>query len=360
MHDRHFDFPLGLRPWPNPLRLRRPLLKEGYILEPLEGSGDSHRLTAIIGAGKVGDFFLDFTRLFPDEAFLILEFYETEGKQPIGEEQEPIAYYSPYLPLNEILDVVTPYLPRLIHDGFVGFGLANNRAGVEMFISEEGILTCFTDNYLRITDLFARHGLPHREHLSLPSDFGHDHLSLLCHPRARLPEPFASMSDQQLDFANYCREIVDHLEMYPVEETLSFFLSRKEQEQIGARLAERPEFAEFSEEDFGVLLFDWNDFVTACEEGFDGDLDDYQFGLQLRDVLQFTAEGVSPELRAKLHEIMADADERFRKLLTDQRKRLDPPTDIPIREDRFWCHGIIEQPGATLRRDLIRSGWFKP
>jgi hypothetical protein len=31
-----------------------------------------------------------------------------------------------------------------------------------------------------------------------------------------------------------------------------------------------------------------------------------------------------------------------------------------MRADRFWCHGIIATPGASLRRDLIRSGWFKP
>lgn len=361
MSDRQFDFPLGLRPWPNPLRLRRPLLKPGFTLEPLENSGDAYRLNAIIPAGKVFDFVLEFARSIPDEAFFILEFYENCGQLPIHDDQVPTAYYSPYLPIPEILASLEPYLARLIHDGFVGFGLANNRVGVEMFYSEEKVLTCFTDNHLRLTDLFARHGLPHREHLPLPSDFGHDHLSLLCHHRGRLPEPFASMPDKELDFLVFCRELVEQLEMYPVEETLSFFLSRKEQEQIATRLAERPDFLEFiDEEDFGVLLFDWNDFVSECEAGFDGDLIDYQIGLKLRDVLEFVAEGMSIELQQKLREITADADERFRQLLTDQRKRFDPPTDIAMRADRFWCHGIIAKPGASLRRDLIRAGWFKP
>lgn len=360
MSDRHFDFPLGLRPWPNPQRRRRPLLKEGYLLEPLENSGDAYRLTAVMGAGKIAGFFKDFSRLMPQEAFLVLEFYETEGQQPIGEEEEPTAYYSNYLPTAEILEVIIPYLPRLVHDGFVGFGLANNRAGIEMFCSEEKIITCFTDNHLRLTDLFARHDLAHLSHLPIPADFGHDHLSLLCHHRSQLPEPFAGMSDEKLDFLVFCREIIDRLEMYPVEESLSFFLSRREQEQIARRLAERPEFAVFAEEDFGVLLFDWNDFVSACAKGFDGNLDDYRSGLQLRDVLQFVSEGVSPELQQKLREVIGAADETFRTLLKDRRKRLDAPTSIPMRSDRFWCHGIIERPGANLRRDLIRAGWFKP
>jgi hypothetical protein len=360
--DRSFDFPLGLRPWPNPRRLRRPLLKEGYLLERLENSPDAFRLTAILGAGKLAGFFQDFARLLPNEAFFVLEFYENEGGVASENEAAPRVYYSDYLPTREILEVITPYLPRLIHDGFVGFGLASNRAGLEMFYSEEKVVTCFTDNHLRLTHLLARHGLPHKEHLPLPADFGHDHLSLLCHHRMQLPAPFATMTPRQLDFLIFCQEIIEQLEMYPVEESLSFFLTRKEQDEIARRLAERPEFAEFidlAEDDFGVLLFDWNDFVNACAAGFDGDLADYQYGLQLRDLLQFVCEGVTAPLQKKMQEVMAESDAIFRSLLQDQRKRIDAPSTIPMRSDRFWCHGVIAAQGANLRRDLIRCGWYK-
>lgn len=362
MPDRSFDFPLGLRPWPNPQRLRRPLLKEGYLLERLENSADAYRLTAVLGAGKLAGFFQDFARLLPEEAFFVLEFYEEDESSTSEEEALPRVFYSDYLPTCEILDVVLPYLPRLIHDGFVGFGLASNRAGIEMFCSEENVVTCFTDNHLRLTHLLTRHGLQHKEYLPLPADFGHDHLSLLCHHRLQLPAPFATMTPRQLDFVIFCREIIEQLEMYPVEESLSFFLTRKEQEEIARRLAERPEFAEIielAEGDFGVLLFDWKDFVDACTEGFDGDLSDYQYGLQLRDLLQFVSEGVSEPLQQKLQEVMAESDSQFRSLLQDQRKRIDAPTAVPMRADRFWCHGVISRQGANLRRDLIRSGWYK-
>ena len=127
-------------------------------------------------------------------------------------------------------------------------------------------------NHLRLTHLLARHGLQHKEYLPLPADFGHDHLSLLCHHRLQLPVPFASMTPHQLDFLIFCREIIEQLEMYPVEESLSFFLTRKEQEEIAQRLAERPEFTEvieMVEGDFGVLLFDWQEFVDACAAGFE-------------------------------------------------------------------------------------------
>lgn len=363
MSDRSFDFPLGLRPWPNPQRLRRPLLKEGYRLERLENSPDAFRLTAVLGADKISAFFKDFAALLPDESFFVLEFYENEkeGEDAGGEETQPRVYYSDYLPTREIVEVVSPYLARLIHDGFVGFGLASNRAGIEMFCSEEKVITCFTDNHLRLTTLLARHGLLHKEHLPLPADFGHDHLSLLCHHRLQLPPPFAAMSPRQLDYLIFCREIVEQLEMYPVEESLSFFLTRKDQEEIARRLAERPEFADFlagAEGDFGVLIFDWNDFVNACDAGFDGDLADYQYGLHLRDLLQFVYEGTSESLQQKLQEVMAASDAKFRSLLQDQRKRLDAPTSVPMRAERFWCHGVIANQGANLRRDLIRCGWY--
>ena len=131
--DRSFDFPLGLRPWPNPQRRRRPLLKEGYLLERLENSPDAFRLTAVMGAGKLPGFFQDFARLLPSESFFVLEFYENEGESAANSEQLPRVYYSSYLPTREIIEAITPYLPRLIHDGFVGFGLASNRDGIEMF-----------------------------------------------------------------------------------------------------------------------------------------------------------------------------------------------------------------------------------
>lgn len=362
MSDRSFDFPLGLRPWPNQHRLRRPLLKEGYLLERMENTPDAFRLTAVMGAGKIPVFFRDFAGLLPEESFFVLEFYENEEQGASAEEPLPRVYYSDYLPTRDIIDIIAPYLSRLIHDGFVGFGLASNRAGMEMFCSEEKVITCFTDNHLRLTTLLARHGLPHKEHLPLPADFGHDHLSLLCHHRLQLPEPFAAMPPRQLDFLIFCREIIEQLEMYPVEEALSFFLSRKEQEEISKRLEECPEFDEFiegAEGDFGVLLFDWNDFVNACATGFDGNLADYQYGLQLRDLLQFVSEGVSEGLQQKLDEVLSASDSKFRSLLQDQRKRIDAPTAVPMRSDRFWYHGVIASQSANLRRDLIRCGWYQ-
>lgn len=355
-----FDYPLGIRPWPSLLRLRRNRLREGYTFNLLENSTDAYRFTALAGAAKINGLFQSFARLLPDEAFFILEYYDQSEEVPDDPDQGPAVYYSPYLPVGELLEILTPFLPRLIHDGFVGFGLANNRAGLELFYSEEKVLTCFTDNHIRLMDLFARHQVPHREQLLFPSDFGHDHLSLLCHHRLNLPAPFASMSRQELDYAYFCAELIDTLEMYPVEETLSFFLSRREQELIDARLVCCPEFEAFAGEDFGALLLDWNDFVSECEAAFEGDLWEYREGLKMRDLIQYVAEGVDPALASKLLEIVADADDRFRQLLVDSRKRLDPPSTTPLGSDRFWCHGVVRNQGVHLRRDLIRQGWFKP
>ncbi len=355
-----FDFPLGLRLWQSELLTRFQRPEEGYTFSPLENTTDSYRLTVLAGATKVPRIFSNFATTLPEESFLILEFYqETDDSQP-QEQATPAVYYSPYLPTREIIATLEPYLPRLIHDGFVGFGLANNRAGMEIFYSEEKVLTCFTGNHIRAMDLLARLDLQHKPGLVYPTDFGHDHLSLLCHPRHTLPEPFASMSDQDLDYDHFCNEITQLLDMYPVEDNLSFFLSKKEQDQIEERLDCHPEFAEYAEDDFGSLLFDWNDFVNECEIGFDGCLWEYQQGLRLRDMIQFIIEGVPSPLQHKIMQIIAESDGKFQQNLTDRRKRLDPPSEIPLQEDRFWYLGVVRNQGVSLRRDLIREGWFQP
>ena len=120
-----------------------------------------------------------------------------------------------------------------------------------------------------------------------PSDFGHDHLSLLCHPRNALPEPLCGMDDDQLDYLCFCAELSDQLDMYPVEETLSFFFSGNEQGIIEQALKGRQGYEEFAEEDFGTLLLDWDDFVNECQASFEGDLWEYRQGLRIRDVIQY-------------------------------------------------------------------------
>ena len=356
-----FEFPIGLRPWAKELRLRGPEIKAGYTFSQLDCSNDSYRFSAMAGASRIAGLFSDFARsCLGDEAFLILEFYQEEWGKDQAEPPPPAIFYSPYLAVSELLGILQPFWPRLIHDGFVGFGLANNRLGMEMFYSEEKTLTCFTGNHIRIMDLFARHRLPHCKNLLLPTDFGHDHLSLQCHKPERLPSELAELSHQQLDYTAFCGQLTEQLDMYSVEESLSFFLSRKEQDQIEAQLSAHPDFAELAEEDFGALILDWNDFVEECENRFEGGLWEYQQGLKLRDLIQYVIEGVTPALGRKLEEILAEPDQRFQQTLSDQRKRLDPPDNPPLKCERFWYHGVISNQGIPLRRDLIRHGWYHP
>ncbi|BCR03056.1 hypothetical protein DESUT3_01250 [Desulfuromonas versatilis] len=360
MSRKNFDFPLGIRLWPNEGQGRTRRIAEGYSFSPLENSTDSFRFSAMVGSHKVEPLFRSMAQSLPEESFFILEFYQEEMQAQADEQPSPVIYYSPYLETSEILDTIAPYLPRLIHDGFVGFGLANNRAGMEIFYSEEKVFTCFTGNHIRAMDLFSRNGLRHNPEQLFPTDFGHDHLSLLCHARGTLPEPFRSMGEVELDYDNFCADLTDLLDMYPVEDNLSFFLSKKEQDLIEERLLSHEEFSLFAEEDFGSLLLDWNDFVGECETGFTGDLWEYREGLKLRDMIQFVIEGISSALQHKILDIIADADAKLQKNLVDRRKRLDPPLALPASQERFWYAGMVRNQGADLRRDLIRVGWYKP
>ncbi len=363
MSKEPLDFPLGLRLWPSELRQSRHQLGEGYTYSLLENSTDSYRFSIVAGAAKMAEIFRRLPRILPEETFCILEFYQEDGeKEPQAADKEvpPTVHYSPYMPTRELVQTLEPFIARLIHDGFTGFGLANNRAGVEFFYSEEKVLTCFTGNHLRVMDFLGRHGIPYRPQMVFPADLGHDHLSLLCHPPGTLPQPFASMGENDLDYLHFCDEIIELLDMYPVEDDLSFFLSEKEQDEIEERLRQHPEWAEFAEEDFGSLLLDWNDFAGECETGFEGDLADYRLGLQLRDMIQFVLDGVRDELRRKILEIISEADGLLQKNLVDRRKRLDPPGTAGSPGDHFWYRGVVRNQGVYLRRDLIRQGWFKP
>jgi len=353
--------PIGIRPWQRELRRFARQAKEGFVFEQLDNSSDSYRLSAMVSCEKVADLMLSFAeRCLEEEAFLILEYYPEEWSRGKEDSPTPAVFYSPYMPTGELLQAIGPYLERMIQDGFVGFGMANNRLGMELFYSEEKVLTCFTGSHLKVMDLFSRYGIQHCKELLFPTDFGHDHLSLQCHPGQDLPSDLTQFSDRELDYVVFCGELTEQLEMYPVEESLSFFLSRKDQDAIEQRLLKHPDYSELADEDFGALLLDWNDFVEECTNQFDGDLTDYQQGLLLRDMLQYVIEGVPSRLKTKLDTILKEPDQQFGKLLGDHRKRLDAPQQPKLSSDRFWYRGVVRNQGSSLRRDLIRQGWFNP
>ncbi|TLM64250.1 MAG: hypothetical protein FDZ69_12000 [Deltaproteobacteria bacterium] len=345
--------------WPQARRRPR-VLREGYTFSLLENSTDTYHFSVLAGMQRTRRVFTDFARALPDEAFFILEFYTSEPTDSDGEAPVPVVHYSPYLPVGEILETLEPYWDRLLNDGFVGFGIASNWASQELFYSEEKLLTCFTDHHIRFMDQLARAGVPHRPELLLHTDLGHDHLSLLCLERANLPASLRGYSDRDLDYATFCRELLELFGMYPVEESLSFFFSRREQALIDELLRAHPEFADYAEEDFGALLLDWNDFVTECGTRFEGDLWEYRQGLRLRDMIQYVIASTPEPLCTRIGQALLEPDERFRQNLTDRRKRLDAPQPAPSAEDHFWYNGVIRHAGVDLRRDLIRHGWYKP
>jgi len=356
------ELPVGLRRWRNEL-FSAPQQYQGFEIALLEDCDNAYRFTVTVDASKVAYVLTRFSRFFDDEAFFILEHYPEDSlalrPSSSKERPDPVVHYSPYLPTGELLQLITPYLERMIHDGFVGFGLANNRKGLELFFSEEKVMTFFTDNYLRLSDFLHRQQITHSERLVLPADFGHDHLSLLGFPRELLPNGLKDFCDRDLDSNIFCEELIEGLDMYQVEEGLSFFLTCKEQEQIAELMQKELQGDELAEIEFGSLLLDWSDFVTECENGFEGDLWEYRQGLKIRDTIQVVIEVAPPALAAKISSIVTAPDQNFQTTLTDRRKRLDPPSLPKLQQERFWYQGMVQKQGIDLRRDLIRQDWFK-
>lgn len=355
------ELPVGLRRWHSDQFITRQ--KEGFELSLLEDCDNAYRFTATVSAEKVAAIVRDFSRFLSEEAFFILEHYPEDAmpSRPSSslERPTPTVHYSPYLPTTELLQITAPYLERMIHDGFVGFGLANNRQGLELFYSEEKVLTFFTDNHLRLSNFLYQHQIPHCQKLILPADFGHDHLSLLGFPTPQLPQSLQQLSDRELDANVFCEELIEQLDMYQVEEGLSFFLTRKEQDQIALLMEAEIKDENLAEIDFGSLLLDWSDFVNECEIGFEGDLWEYRQGLRIRDVIQQIIEAAPQPLADKIISIVSEPDQIFQTVLTDRRKRLDPPSEPTLRHERFWYQGMVSKQSIDLRRDLIRQGWFK-
>ncbi|HEY5674215.1 MAG TPA: hypothetical protein VIR78_10955 [Malonomonas sp.] len=357
-----FNLPLGLRRWQTE-GLPVPQQRDGYEFTLLEDCDNAYRFTAILDANKIAPLITSFARFLPEDAFFILEFYPEEAlvSRPSGatDRPAPAVFYSPYLPTAELLRTIKPYLMRMIHDGFVGFGLANNRKGLELFYSEEKVMTFFTDNHLRLCDFLQQQQVPHCPSQILPADFGHDHLSLLGFPRDLLPEELNRFSDKDLDSLTFCHELVELLDMYPVEEGLSFFLTRKEQDQIADLMQQIAPDDDFASIEFGSLLLDWSDFVTECKNAFEGDLWEYRQGLKIRDTIQLVTEAAPEQLADKIASIVQEPDAEFQEILIDRRKRLDPPAAPKLQQERFWYQGMVRNQGTYLRRDLIRQGWFQ-
>ncbi len=356
-----FKLPAGIRRWQNDSNNTQQ--HEGFEYSLLEDCDSAYRFTAVAEVDKIASIFNYFSRFFPDEAFFILEFYPEEipPSRPSGANSGtiPSVFYSPYLPTDIILRNITPYISRMIHDGFVGFGLANNRKGLEFFYSEEKILTFFTDNHLRMSNFLHQHKIQYSHDLLFTASFGHDHLSLSGLAEEDLPGELSAFSKTELDATLFGQDLVEQLDMYQVEEGLSFFLTSKEQDQIEELLKKELPDHYLSEVEFGGLLLDWHDFVTECEQTFTGDLWEYRQGLLIRDTIQKVIEAAPRLLANKISLIISEPDNLLKRILVDRRKRLDPPAEMRLTQKQFWYHGMVQKQGSDLRRDLIRQGWFK-
>ena len=148
-------------------------------------------------------------------------------------------------------------------------------------------------------DLMGRHDIPFEPLLCYPDEFTHDHLSLIALSKESLPSPLEPLNDVDLDSQKFCTDLIDLFEMYPVDESLSFFLSKKEQDQIEDILDRKPLYKGLAKEDFGDLMLDWNIFVEECAQGFEGGLWEYRQNLKYRDLIQYVIESVPVPLAEK-------------------------------------------------------------
>ena len=173
------------------------------------------------------------------------------------------------------------------------------------------------------------------------------------------PEELRSFTPQQLDYITFCGELVEMFEMQPTTSNDDFFLSCKEQDGIETFLSCQPDLCWSGDEEFIHLLMDWKDFVDECCEGFNGCLDDYFRGLKIRDIIARVIDQTDNVTRDKLLKFISEADNTFRgQLVETSRKMFSDTNSERFRNQRFWRWGVTRNHGSTLRRDLIRNGWY--
>ncbi|MDY0191386.1 MAG: hypothetical protein RBR22_11695 [Desulfuromonas sp.] len=357
-----FAQPCGLRVWDEEIQNPAFDLHQGFCYSRLDGCQDAFRFAALIDTNQFASMFKACATMLAEESFFVLEYYPE--KIQVSEDDalpEPTVFYSPYIPTQEILDTIAPYMERLIHDGFVGFGLANSRQGVELFYSEEKAFTCFTANHIRTMDIFTQHGLSYTQELIFPADFAHDHLSLVSIDADKLPGTLRKLAKQDLDYINYCSELIELFDMQSTSDGEDFFLSGKEQDLISAILEQEEDLDWSSEDEFVHLMMDWKEFVKECSQGFDGDLDDYLNGIQLRDIIALVIDNIDADISKKLADFIDATDAMFRRQLVTTERHI-PSGELSKnqlhQQKNFWRWGVIRQQSAELRRDLIRLGWF--
>lgn len=360
MKPASLNWPLGLQFAPHERPQAQRLLQPGYTFRELEDAHSAYRFIIQADMQQLLPLFYELLRILPQETFFILEYYSLQELAPESDNNEPHIYYSPLLETQELLECLECFLPRLMHEGLLGFGLANNRFGTEIFLSEEKVFTCFTSNPVKVCHLLNQQGLAYRQQLYLPTDFHHQHLPLSHYGRGELPPELQQHSTKELDYRQFCPELIEFLEMFPVEEDCSFFFSQKEQDEIAQILTTDDALSHLAEEDFAYLLLDWIDFChEVAHHTFEGTLSDYRDALQLRDAIDMVQQGVRSKLADKISYILQEADSLFRACLIDCSKSLAHRPQTTPHSQRFWHWGIISNQGTNLRRDLIRQGWYQ-
>lgn len=364
-----FSQPCGLRVWNSEIIRPEFQIRQGFCYSRVEECKDAFRFAALIDMAQLPALFKDCASLLTGECFFVLEYYPDKVTNCADDTPaEPTIFYSPYMETQEILEEIAPYLSRLIHDGFVGFGLANSRQGVELFYSEEKAFTCFTANHIRTMNILTQHGLHYQEELLFPADFAHDHFSLISLNPHQLPAALRTFSREELDYVNYCGELIELFEMQATTSGEEFFLSGKEQDYIANLLEQQSEIDWESDDEFIHLMLDWKEFVKECHQGFTGDLDDYASGLKLRDIIATVIDKTDSSIRLKLLKFIDGADTMFRRQLVETNRHMpvnycasqrQQQRPLPHKHHQhFWRWGVTRNQGSALRRDLIRTGWF--
>jgi len=153
-----FTTPLGVIPMRNDEPFCAPL-QSGYVKSASQVKKYSAEYQISLSTEKIEAFVNALVgRILPDRIFAILEWFDISRSAQGACER---SFQTPFLPREQIIAALQPYMFRLVNDGFVafGFGWCDSSSNEEVFVGTKKIISIMTSKSDAVDDVLRQFGI---------------------------------------------------------------------------------------------------------------------------------------------------------------------------------------------------------
>jgi hypothetical protein len=153
-----FITPLGVIPTQSGEPFCAPL-QNGYVKTASQDKKYSVEYQICLSTEKIEAFFNAIAdRILPESIFALLEWYDI-SRNATGKSER--SFQTPFLPKEQTLTALRPYMFRLVNDGFVAFGCAwgDPSSHEEVFVGAKKIINIMTSKSEAVDDVLRQFGI---------------------------------------------------------------------------------------------------------------------------------------------------------------------------------------------------------